>query len=461
MLIILSFASQGQSNIGSMSPSDTVSSGDGSHRQLEIEKLIKAVEQAKDQKPARYEYLKDLLSKPPFTTAEYKLPAILLYYKGNATTLTRNEPLDIYTNITNSNPVEIRRALYLYLEILDPGEKDYRQLNLVPEIIQTNEYNEENTTSRRWDVLPSFNYLKTCGQEKIRVSISDGVHKWYTTNYTRVNPPYYRELIFNVANMPPEIRNMTVTGPDLVRFTDPIVYEAETYDPEGDMLDITLHVLDDSGNPKMNLTQRVKGGNPAIFKAADYGLFTEQDAGKNFTYYYYVDDGISNNTTKMKKDLGPNLRYRPKLKVSEPEVRAENDNRYWWQKYYFTFKISNQEQGVEEVLVTLYTDTPARTKNYAGKKDIMVTEKPQIVTLEARPFNAKDAGNNFTFLLEFSEEVQGQEDKTIESPKAIMLNSRIIEFNPNSFIVILLFNIILIFLTPFVISIIIEWRRYR
>jgi hypothetical protein len=439
------------------SPS-TASSGGGGHRQIDFDKILKALEEGKKKRPDKFEDLKTLLWKEPITPDEYITPTVLMYYKDNDSEITRNEPVEIYTNITNSNPIEIRRVLYLYLEVLDPENKEYRQINLAPEIIQTNDYNKKNTTFRRWDVLPSFSYLRTVGQEKIRVKISDGVNKWYTTNYSKVDPPYYRELVFNVTNIPPEIRNYTVTGPEPVRYADPIIYEAETYDPDGDTLNVTLHVLDEKGKSKMNLTQQVKGGSPLVFKAADWGVFSENDAGKNFTYYYYVDDGISNNTTKMDMGRGPRLRPSVKLKVNDVHVTPENDNKYWWQKYNFSYKISNQDLQPVDVIVTLYTSTPSEPRKSIDTMKVTATSDPQTKFFEVWPFSVVDAGEDFTYSLEFSEDVQGHNNGRVPGLEVIALNSRIVKYNLASWP---LANVFLIFVFALFAGIFIERWFYR
>lgn len=441
------------------SSTPTVSTGGGGgSRQIDLDRILKAVQDGKKQKPKKFEDLKTLLWKEPTTPDEYILPTVLMYYKGNDTELSRNEPLEIYTNITNSNPIEIRRVLYLYLEVLDPGEKEYRQVNSMPEIIQTNDYSSKNATFRRWDILPSFSYLETTGQEKIRVKISDGVNKWYTTDYIKINPPYYRELVFNVTNMPPEIRNTTVTGPEPIKYTDPIIYKAETYDRDGDTLNVTLHILDDKGKSKMNLTQQVKGGSPVVFKAADWSIFNENDAGKNFTYYYNVDDGISNNTTAVDIGIGPSLRPSIKLRVSDIHATPEDDNRYWWQKYNFSYKVSNQDLQPVDVFVTLYTSTPSEPRKSIDTMKVTAISDPQTKFFEVWPFSVQDAGEDFTYSLEFSEDVQGQENGRVAGPEVTTLNSRIVKYNLASWP---LANVFLIFIIALFAGIFIERWFYR
>ena len=123
--------------------------------------------------------------KDPITSEEYEWPTVLMYYKGNNTTVSRNQPLEIITVATNNNPLEMRRMLDLYLEVKEPGSNKYERINSWPEKIQTNEYDEKtNTTYRIWGMLPSFSYLKNVGEVKVRANVSDGVNKWSTASYS-------------------------------------------------------------------------------------------------------------------------------------------------------------------------------------------------------------------------------------------------------------------------------------
>ena len=70
-----------------------------------------------------------------------------MYYKGNNTTVSRNQPLEIITVATNNNPLEMRRMLDLYLEVKEPGSDKYERINSWPEKIQTNEYDEKTNTT--------------------------------------------------------------------------------------------------------------------------------------------------------------------------------------------------------------------------------------------------------------------------------------------------------------------------
>ena len=159
--------------------------GGGGSRQIDIDRLLKTIQDGKKSKPAKFEELRTLLWKDPITSEEYKWPTVLMYYKGNNTTVSRNQPLEIITVATNNNPLEMRRMLDLYLEVKEPGSNKYERINSWPEKIQTNEYSEEtNTTLRIWGMLPSFSYLKNVGEVKVRANVSDGVNKWSTVQAT-------------------------------------------------------------------------------------------------------------------------------------------------------------------------------------------------------------------------------------------------------------------------------------
>ena len=115
--------------------------GGGGSKQVDIDRLLKAVEDGKKNKPEKFEELKTLLWKDPITSENYTLPLVLMYYGGNNTTVSRTEPIEIITVIKNNNLPEMRRMLDLYLEAKEPGSDEYRKINLFPNKIQANEYN--------------------------------------------------------------------------------------------------------------------------------------------------------------------------------------------------------------------------------------------------------------------------------------------------------------------------------
>ena len=125
---------------GDSGPSVSTGGGGGGSRQIDIDRLLKTVQDGKKSKPAKFEELRTILWKDPITSEEYEMPTVLMYYKGNNTTVSRNQPLEIITVATNNNPLEMRRMLDLYLEVKEPGSDKYERINSWPEKIQTNEY---------------------------------------------------------------------------------------------------------------------------------------------------------------------------------------------------------------------------------------------------------------------------------------------------------------------------------
>ena len=413
----------------STTPSVAPSSGGGGSRQIDIDRLIKTVQDGKKSKPAKFEELRTLLWKDPITSEEYQLPTVLMYYKGNNTTVSRNQPLEIITVATNNNPLEMRRMLDLYLEVKEPGSDKYERINSWPEKIQTNEYSEKtNTTLRIWGMLPSFAYLKKVGEVKVRANVSDGVNKWSTASYSELKPPYYTELVFNVTNSLPKMSDFNVTPSGLVRYNDPIEYKANIADADGDLLNVTLHILDENGVELKNETLNMKPG-PVSFKANEYGFFNEDDAGKNFTYYYSYDDGID----FISKDPvdpfnGPNIRKGPKLSVDKLGFSSASENYYWWEKYGFNLRVKNLNPETYDVAFTLSTRTGNNEWNTVETKTVRIGPDPVEVNFNnTKPFQVTDAGETFYYRVKYSEYDQSGKD-TMERT-GVQINGKIVPYD--------------------------------
>ena len=385
--------------------------GGGGSRQIDIDRLIKTVQDGKKSKPAKFEELRTLLWKDPITSEEYEWPTVLMYYKGNNTTVSRNQPIEIITVATNNNPLEMRRMLDLYLEVKSPGSDKYERLNSWPEKIQTNEYDEKaNTTLRIWGMLPSFSYLKNVGVVKVRANVSDGVNKWSTASYSGTKPPYYTELVFNVTNSLPAMSDLDVAPPGLVRYNDPIEYKADIADADGDLLNVTLHILDENGKEEVkdNKTLEMKPGSVS-FKANEYGFFKESDAGKNFTYYYSFDDGINFAKTEIMK--GPTIRKGPKLSVDRIGFSSASENYYWWEKYGFHVRAKNLNPEEYDVAFTLSTRTGKNEWNTVETKTVRIGPNPVDVNFnDTKPFKVTDAGQTFYYRVKYSEYDQSGKD---------------------------------------------------
>jgi hypothetical protein len=378
-----------------------VSSSGGGSKSPDIENFIRQVESWKTNYPDRYDYLKKLLYKEPFNTETYQIPAVLIYYLGN-TTVNRTDELKINAYVINNNPIEIRRALYLTFEEQDPGSGSFKQVNPSPQIIQTNEYREKsNDTTWTLQDLTSFQGLKSVGQVRLRIKVTDGQYDWYSSNTTTSVPHFYGDLVLNVKNNPPTLKNISLIGPNPARYNDPLEYVSRADDPNGDIVNVTLHILDGKGDERRNVSQEVKAGDQVSFKASQYGFFGDGDAGKNFTYYYTYGDGI--NTTNTSIFDGPHLKTSPKLWVDNPKMVPEDENYYWWQKYNFGVDIANQDPGEYNVTVTLYVDTPSHPWSKVETKAVKVSKTPQTVLFDAHPFDVSDTNQSFNYMFKFSE----------------------------------------------------------
>jgi hypothetical protein len=428
ILLILIYLSviiaQGDVDIPVTSGGARISSSGGGSRSPDIENFIRQVESWKTNYPDRFDYLKKLLYKEPFTTETYKIPAVLIYYLGN-TSLNRSDKLNIDAYVINDNPIEIRRALYLTFEEQDPGSKSFKQVNPSPQIIQTNEYREKyNDTTRTLPDLTSFQGLKSVGQVKLRIKVTDGQYDWYSSNTSNIAPPFFGDLILAVKNNPPTLNNISLIGPNPARYNDPLDYVAIANDPNGDMVNVTLHVLDEKNQERKNESLEVKAGEQVAFRTSQYGFFGESDSGKNFTYYYTYGDGI--NITNTSIFDGPHLKTSPKLWVENPRLVPEDENYYWWQKYNFGVDIANQNPGDYNVTVTLYVNTPSRPWEKVDTKVIKVTKAPQTVSFEAHPFDVSDTNQSFSYKFKFSEYEQHGND-FIEASGA-KINSKVVPY---------------------------------
>lgn len=402
--------------------------GGGGSKQVDIDRLIKAVEDGKKNKPEKVEELKTLLWKDPITSENYTLPLLLMYYAGNNTTVSRTDPVEIITVIKNNNLPEMRRMLDLYLEAKEPGSNEYRRVNIFPNKIQANEYKDKtNITQRIWNDLQSFAYLKEVGEVRLRVNASDGVNKWSTSSYKDLKPPFYGELVFNVTNSLPMMSDFNVTPGGLVRYNDPIEYRASIEDEDGDMLNVTLHILDENGNEIRNETLNIKPG-LVSFKANEYGFFKEEDAGKNFTYYYSFDDGINSTARYPEEPLpGPALRKGAKLAVDRLGFSFASENYYWWERYGFSVRAKNLNPEVYDVSFTLSTRTEDGEWTTVESKTEKIGPNPATVYFnQTKPFQVIDAGKTFYYRVKYSEYDQDGRD-AIER-QGVVLNSKIVPY---------------------------------
>ncbi len=425
----------------------TASSGGGGHRQIDFDKILKALQEGKQKKPDKFEEMKKLLYIEPFSTVPYSTEMSMgLSVSGNKT-ITRNDKFNVVATVVNPNPIEIRRALYLHLEALEPGDTSFKVVNPVAQIIQINEYEEDiagkNVTSRAFPDLTSFSYLKEVGPAVLRLQVSDGQYDWHSKNLT-----------LNVTNQPPRLENISLMPETSPRYNDAILYLANATDPDGDEVNVTLHVIDDHSLERGNITQVIVGEGQASFLGNEF--FSKSDAGKNFTYYYTFGDGIVSNETSMQS--GPNIRKSVSIYVEKPWITPEDENQYWWQNYNFTLSMKNRDQGEAKVQVSLFTDTAAHPWKAAASKEVTLTEEPQVVYFNIQPFDVMDANQTFRFRFDYSEYDQLEQNNIIKDwDKA--LNAKLVRYDTISMLGI--GNILAILLIAFLFGILLERGFYR
>ena len=384
--------------------------GGGSHKQTTIDDLISAVKKAKDDKDTKYEQLRDMLYKEPTTQANYNQPVVYMYFDGNRTNITRTQPIKIMSYIKDTNPQDsMRRVLWLYLQEKKPGEGSYEQISSNPQIIGQNDYESHNDkgnynyTTVIWPEVTDFSNLKKVGEVRFMVNASDGRNKWSTKQDKRIvdGKPFFKELVLNIINTPPTLENVSlITQSPEPRFNEPIKYSAHVVDNESDPVTVTLHIQDLNHTEKVNATESAKAGEDIVFLAGDYGFFSKEDSGKNFTYYYTVRDGI--NTTNTSYFNGPDLKKSITIYVNDPKESAEQ-NRYWWQDYNFSIVMRNQESGNAKVGVSLETWTPAHQWKPMASNDWDISSQGTTVWYNVQPFQVEDANQPFKYRFIYDE----------------------------------------------------------
>jgi hypothetical protein len=425
--------------------------GGGGSRQIDIDRLIKTVQDGKKNKPQKFDELAKLLSVKPFVTEDYNRNITFGFSVTGNGTLTRNDKFIVSATVYNPNPIEVRRVIYMNLEVMEPGEKAFRKVNSAPLMITNNEYdvNDEgmNISTRTFPELTSFSHLKTVGKAILRLQVSDGQYSWTVENNTQ-----------NVVNRPPTLENLTLQTPERPRFNDPIIYIANVTDLDGDLVNVTLHILDDQEKEIKNETQVTMPGKSVNFAANQYGFFNKEESGRNFSYYYIFSDGITiNNTTVLK---GPSLRKSASIWVGKPNVDPEENNQYWWQSYNFTLEMKNQDPGEAAVTVWLLTDTESHPWKMTSESQVVtLTQEPKMVYFNVKqPFDVLDANQTFGFRFKYTETDQHQQDH-IDVTWGKPINAKLVRYHFISGLC--LGNIIILLLMALMVSIFVERRFYR
>jgi hypothetical protein len=401
----------------------------------QFSKLVDMVEEGQKNEPTKFKKLKTILltdDKEYSTKFEIELfikikdnPAEMIGSNDNDflnqntkinLKLTRANIFQVYAIIKNPNPIEMRKIIYLELGYKEPGNDNFEVLDNSINMILPNQY-KGNTAKISFPKITSFSHLKNVGPVFLSLKIDDGFASQIVYS-----------LPLNITNLPPKFNNATLlpksvngsTG--LPRYSDQISYFADINDPDGDPLNITLHICDSLGKEKANYTQIIKSGYIAEFSNKDYSFFDDSDSGKSFNYYYSYDDGISNG--KSDNQDGPHLRNSTTIWVDSPQVTPEDNNWYWWQNYKFSLRMKNLGPTNTLVSVTLFIDTVSNPSRFVDTKSIILTNEPQTIYFNASPFQISDINKSFKFKFKYSESDQNANDKTeIASPSPI--NARI------------------------------------
>lgn len=478
LIYLLAFIGQGDVDIPVSSGGARVSSGGGGSRSPDIENFIRQVESWKNNYKDRFEYLKSLLYKPAFTTTPPVLPDVWLYYQPSKnTTINRTDPIAIKAIIQNTNPIEIRRALFLTLEIQEPGENSFKPASAGVQIIQTNEYDEkQNTSQRTFPEISSFKFLKRVGEVKLRVRWTDGENTLYSSReYSYPDLGYYPELTLNVKDIPPRINNSTMrVNPETARWDDYIQYTASlentgvsmdtsvTAGKEENPVQVTLHIYNAS-TEVFNITKPFLPADAISFSTKDANIFKEIDAGKNFSYRYSCTDGVKggDNTSVSSFGEGPFIRQNPKIRVTGLNASCEDDNYYWWQGYNFGLLAKSQSADPVDLKVDLYTNTPAHPGKLIASQTVIVPNNDSIyITFnDMKPFNVADVNQTFKYYFGYSAPDQdgNSHSNIMVGPRAI--NAKLIRYDTISGLG--LGNILIILLMAFLISMLVERRFYR
>ncbi len=400
--------------------------GGGGGSSLSMEKFKNYLESWQKNDPIKYDYIKKLLYKEPWTNDKYVPPRVNIIYNASRLNITRNDAVEIGAYIENPNSEEIRRVLYLSLEAKVPGSYAFKPIG-IRQIVQVNDYetqNKKNFTSILFPEPTSFHYLKQVGKVDLRINVSDGKYKG-TSELSGSNPGkgYFGLLTLNINNIPPQINNSTMsvtansTWDGFIQYSTSLNatgWQSMASDTKSSTINATLHIYDENGTvEKLNMSKIFPEGDEIIFNTKDAQFFTEEDAGKNFTYRISVNDGVLGgpNTTISALENGPRLKRTAKIIVSGPTGNdAEDSTNSWWHKYSFSINVKAKDPDIKYVAVTLLTSTPnhpGQTVNSPGNPLKLAVNTENETTFkfnDIKPFDASDCGMNYSYCFAYDVE---------------------------------------------------------
>ena len=493
-ILLLPMTAQGGLDLGPGGESDgggkENGGGGGGSKKLTADAFVKYLKDWESKQPDKYNQIRDLLYKEPYTTESYVAPSVWVYYDPNKNrTVSRSDEIEIGAYVQNGNPIEIRRALYLYLEAKGPADVEFRPVKAERQIIQVNEYTDKNNTIRMFPDISNFGYLKEEGKVQFRIGISDGTKRdggWYTTDMKNYpNNGYYGVLDLYVYNNPPRINSSTMrVSPDPVMWNDLITYKVDLSDMDMDEINVTLYIYRNESIDNRDISNHVRNNItaqndeavisiPKFFpadekeKTVTFSLQGSEvfdknkDPGKNFKYTFSCNDSI--NTSWSLMALGPQLKEISGITVEPGQLECEDNNYFWWNKYTFSLKVRCLTPDEKMVTVSLFTKTAADTEARQPCEPITLRVTKDNDTnfkfIEVKPFDVSDADQNFSYY--FTYDVPDQHGnlatEIIQEPKSI--NPKIMEYPMLSLFT--LSNLALIFIISLIIGIVMEQTLFR
>jgi len=449
ILVIFAFLLSVQNVVGpaTIPSGSTGSSGGHGGSKVDIDRMLKAVQDGKTQKKQVYDELRLLLYIPTLKPKDYIPPSVWVYDDNKYKNVSRDDRINISALVKNDNALEARRTVILTLEVKEPGEKEFKSFNAEPQKIFMKEYSKQyNTSIRAFPELTSFRYLKNVGNVTIRIKAEDGLDTYYSnkSNYQPYEDKGYYlrpELVFDVHNVPPQINNSSmVVSPNPSAFDSLIEFKGSFNDSQNlsslggdiDSVDVTLHLLQDDKEVN-NVTKKVLPSDGFIFSTKDKNFFNKTDSGKNFSYYYTLNDGIlggKNSTATEVKKEGISIKPNPEIVVEGFSSRPEETNEsYWWQGYSFGLRAKSQNIGGSKVNFDLYAGTSSKDLHHISRKEAELSSinYTDISFEDMRPFDVADRSKVYQYYFVYDQpDVKG--DKRSPLMNGVRIDDKLLQY---------------------------------
>jgi hypothetical protein len=212
--------------------------------------------------------------------------------------------------------------------------------------------------------------------------------------------------------------------------------DSQNYTSLGNDLDsvtVTLHLL--QGDKEVNsIVKKVMPSGDFSFSTKDKNLFNKTDSGKNFSYYYTLNDGVlgGKNTTitEVKRD-GVSINPNPEIIVGEFFSRPEGRNEsYWWQGYCFGLRAKSQNPGGAKVKICLYAGTSREDMHQIDDQEteLSSTNYTDISFEDMHPFDVKDHGKVYQYYFTYD---QPDENGDRRSPlmDGMLINDKLLPYS--------------------------------